>query len=369
MLAAGSSTLTGACIAAGADNPPTAGTLTVDCHSHAWRRRDFATDLRAGEMNVVVMVATSDRLLLNRESSRLRALGTTAPGALYANATGQMADIAQAIEVNDLVAVRAPADVERTRAAGKPGLLIGFEGGDVLEGSIQRVQELYAGGTRLIQLMHFRVNDIGDVQTEDPVHRGLTPFGADVVRDCNRLGIIVDVAHATYDVTRQAAKIATRPLLLSHTLLTDSPRRHTRAITRDHALAVADTGGVIGVVPFPNAFPTLQDYIDGIARMVDAVGVNHVGIGGDLAGIRGTPPYRRFEQFPVIVKMLRIRGFDSEEAAKIAGGNFMRVFTAIASPARVDPRDARERTRSNDARGVIMQAFSPARPCDPWSVS
>jgi membrane dipeptidase len=244
-----------------------------------------------------------------------------------------MADIARAIEVNELLAVRAPADAQHARAAGKPGILMGFEGGDVLEGSVERVQELHAGGARLIQLVHFRVNELGDVQTEDPVHAGLTPSGADVVRACNRRGIIVDVAHATYDVTRQAAKIATRPLVLSHTLLTDSPRRHTRAITREHALAVADTGGVIGVVPFPNAFPTLQDYTEGIARMVDAVGVNHVGIGGDLAGIRGAPPFRRFEQFPVIVKMLRIRGFGSEEAAKIAGGNFMRVFTAVASSA------------------------------------
>jgi len=67
--------------------------------------------------------------------------------------------------------------------------------------------------------------------------------------------------------------------------------------------------------------------------MVDAVGVNHVGIGGDLAGIRGTPPYRRFEQFPVIVQTLRMRGFGSEEVDKIAGGNFMRVFAAVAAPA------------------------------------
>jgi membrane dipeptidase len=67
--------------------------------------------------------------------------------------------------------------------------------------------------------------------------------------------------------------------------------------------------------------------------MADAVGVRHVGIGGDLAGIRGAPPYRRFEQFPELVQTLRSRGFSSEEVADIAGGNFMRLFVAVAEAA------------------------------------
>jgi membrane dipeptidase len=330
MLAAGCATLTGA-RASSAESRKAAGPPTVDFHSHAWRRADFAADLRRGGVNVVVMVATSDRLLLNRDSGRQRALGTVAPGALYANATEQAATIAQAVERDDLLAIRTPADAERARAAGKPGILTGFEGGDVLEGSLERLKELHAGGTRLIQLVHYRVNELGDIQTEDPVHGGLTPFGVDVVRACNALGLIVDVAHAPLEATRQAATAATRPLLLSHTFLTDAARRYTRGITREHALAVAETGGVVGVVPFPSAFPTLQDYIAGIARMVDAVGVNHVGIGGDLAGIRGSPPYRRFEQFPEIMQMLQSRGFSSEDVAKIAGGNFMRLFGAVAA--------------------------------------
>jgi membrane dipeptidase len=313
--------------------PPSAGSLTVDFHSHAWRRIDFGPDLRRSGVNLVVMVATSDRLLLNRDSGRQRALGTVAPGALYASTIEQLEIIRQAIEREDLVAIRAPADAQRARDAGKPGVLLGCEGGDVLEGSLERLQELHAAGVRLFQLVHYRVNEIGDIQTEDPVHNGLTPLGADAVRTCNRLGMIVDVAHATLEATRQAVKITTRPLLLSHTYLRDAPRRYTRGITHEHALAVKETGGVIGVVPFPSTFISFQDYTEGIARMVDAVGVNHVGIGGDLAGIRGAPPYRRFEQFPALVQMLQSRGFSSEDVAKIAGGNFMRLFVAVADRA------------------------------------
>ena len=330
LLAAGSALLSGTRTAFSADRPTAVGSLTVDFHSHAWRRSNFAADLRRGGLNLVAMVATSDRLLLNRDSGRQRALGTVAPGALYANTIEQLNVIRQAIERDELVAVRTPADAERARDSGQPGVLVGCEGGDVLEGSLERLQELHAAGIRLIQLVHYRVNELGDIQTEDPVHAGLTSFGADAVRTCNRLGIVVDVAHATFEATRQAAKITTRPLLLSHTFLRSAPRRYTRGILPEHALAVAETGGVVGVVPFPTVFVTLPDYTAGIARMVDAVGVDHVGIGGDLAGIRGAPPYRRFEQFPELVQMLQSRGFSSEEVAKIAGGNFMRLFVAIA---------------------------------------
>lgn len=307
--------------------------LTVDFHSHAWRRSDFAADLRQGGVNVVVMVATSDRLLLSRESGRQRAIGTVAPGALYASTMQQLAIIEQAIERDGLIAVRAPADAERARISGNPGVLVGCEGGDVLEGNLERLQELHAAGVRLVQLVHYRVNEIGDIQTEDAVHDGLTAFGTDTVRTCNRLGIVVDVAHATFEASRQAAKITSRPLLLSHTFLRNAPRGYTRGILREHALAVSETGGVVGVVPFPSVYSTLQDYTEGIARMADAVGTDHVGIGGDLAGVRGAPPYRRFEQFPVLVQMLRSRGFGSEDVAKITGANFMRLFVAVADPA------------------------------------
>ncbi len=332
ILAAGSAMLAGPRMAFGADSASAPRTLTVDFHSHAWRRADFAADLRRGGVSLVALVATSDRLLLNRDSGRQRALGTVAPGALHANTLEQLDVIKRAIERDDLILVRAPVDAERARDSGKPGILVGCEGGDVLEGNLERIPALHASGIRLFQLVHYRVNELGDIQTEDPVHNGLTKLGIEAVRMCNRLGIIVDVAHATLEATRQAAKTTTRPLLLSHTFLRNATGGYTRGITREHGMTVAETGGVVGVVPFPSVYPTLQDYSAGIARMVDALGVNHVGIGGDLAGVRGAPPYRRFEQFPVLVQMLQSRGFSDAEVAKIAGGNFMRLFTAVAEP-------------------------------------
>src|SRR6185295_6587389 len=109
-------------------------------------------------------------------------------------------------------------------------------------------------------------------------HGGLTAFGAEVVRACHRLGFVCDVAHATEETVRQALAVATKPLILSHTALLGSaamgPTPLTgRQVSRDHAKALADTGGAIGIWHF---FADLEHYVDGLKEMADAVGVDHV---------------------------------------------------------------------------------------------
>ena len=307
--------------------------LSIDMHSHAWRRRNFSADLRASGMNVVVLVVTSDRPLLKRDGVRQRALGSVAPGALHAQALQQADDIARIIDDSGFAAIRTPADVDAARTGSRPGVIIGYEGGDVLEGSLARVTEIHARGARLLQLVHYRVNELGDIQTENPVHGGLTPFGIEVVRACNQRGLVVDLAHATFEGSKQAVAVATKPPVLSHTFLSDAPRRYTRGITREHARLVAAAGGVIGVAPFPSAFPTLPDYAAGIARMVDAVGIDHVGIGSDMGGIHGSPPLNLYKQYPLLLRALIEHGFGGEEMAKILGGNFMRVFQTAGTAA------------------------------------
>ena len=88
-----------------------------------------------------------------------------------------------------------------------------------------------------MQLVHYTPNDIGDFQTGAVVHGGLTPFGAEVIRACNRLGVVVDVAHATADTVKQAVKVASKPLLLSHTALRGSKAQGADAAhgAPDHA--------------------------------------------------------------------------------------------------------------------------------------
>ncbi|WP_296224289.1 dipeptidase [Ralstonia sp. UBA689] len=172
------------------------------------------------------------------------------------------------------------------------------------------------------------MNELGDIQTEPPVHGGLTDFGADVVRRCNALGIVVDVAHGTYDLVKRAAATTTKPLVLSHTALSGRPGARSRLISADHARAVAETGGVIGVWPNTGDFPSLDAMAVGIKRMADVVGVAHVGLGTDMLGFIRPPVFTSYAQLPELAAALLKAGFTSAEVGQILGGNYRRVFEA-----------------------------------------
>jgi membrane dipeptidase len=150
-----------------------------------------------------------------------------------------------------------------------------------------------------------------------------------VIRACHRLGFVCDVAHATEDMVKQAVKVATKPLLLSHTALSGSramgPKTPLagRQISPDHARAIAETGGAIGIWHF---FPSIEKYVDGLKEMVDIVGADHVCIGTD----QQVPPgcLQDYSQWVQLVAAMLRGGFAPEEAAKIAGGNYVRIFRA-----------------------------------------
>ncbi len=203
------------------------------------------------------------------------------------------------------------------------------EGLDFLETKLERLEEAHQRGVRHVQLVHYTPNDIGDFQTGTITHQGLTSFGAEVIRACHRLGFVCDVAHATEGTVKQAVKVASKPLLLSHTALAGSqamgPTRLTgRQISPDHARAISETGGSIGVWHF---FPSLDKYVDGLKEMVEIVGVDHVSIGTDQQVAPGS--VQDYTQWVQLVAAMLRGGFTPEEAGKIAGGNYMRIFRAV----------------------------------------
>jgi membrane dipeptidase len=179
---------------------------------------------------------------------------------------------------------------------------------------------------RHLQLTHYRVNELGDIQTEPPVHGGLSDFGADVVRRCNSLGIVVDVAHGPYDLVKRAAATSTKPLVLSHSALATHPGARSRLITPDHARVIAGTGGVVGVWPSSGTFRDLDGMAHGVKRMADVVGVEHVGLGTDMLGFISPPVFTTYEQLPLLANALLSAGFTQDEVSAILGGNYRRVF-------------------------------------------
>ncbi|HEY1607667.1 MAG TPA: membrane dipeptidase, partial [Paraburkholderia sp.] len=322
----------------------TPGALTIDMHSHVGHvivsrdpaigvHRPFtpvSAPMRAGGMNVVCLAIVTDTVVthVSFDRKRFEAWRTPAPGELYQLSQVEFAR-AHALVGREQMTVITHADQLASANTRGPRVIIASEGADFLEGRLERVAEAYTlHQLRHLQLTHYRVNELGDIQTEAPVHGGLTDFGADVVRRCNQLGIVVDVAHGTYDLVKRAASVTTKPLILSHTALSTHPGPRSRLITADHARVIAQTGGVVGVWPSSGSFRDLQGMAHGFRRMADVVGADHVGLGTDMLGFISPPVFRSYEQLPSLGNALLDAGFSQAETEQILGGNYRRVFEA-----------------------------------------
>jgi membrane dipeptidase len=312
--------------------------ISVDVHSHGGKtgitskappNDDLANAMRAGSLAVACLADVPDGPILGRDAEGvLTALRPPEPNELYRHHLERLDWVDEIVAAHGLRRALSGADLEAAHQAGQPAIVMDIEGLDFLEMKLERLEEAYQRGVRHAQLVHYTPNDIGDFQTGAVTHNGLTPFGAEAIQACHRLGIVCDVAHATEDTTKQATKGATKPLLLSHTALFESkamgptPLRG-RQISRDHACAIAETGGSIGVWHF---FPSLDKYVEGLKEMVDVVGVDHVSIGTDQHVSPGSVP--DYTQWVHLVAAMLRGGFTREEAGKIAGGNYLRIFRA-----------------------------------------
>jgi len=323
------------CLPATAMAQATDGTA-VDIHSHAGNLipaafgrgsfLDVASPMRAGGLSVMCLAIVADSPVINASSGRIRAFRDPRPGELYSFSKGSFAKVHELARSQSMPIVRTAADLRGTRAS-QPSLLVTSEGGDWLEGRIERLDEAYQRWQlRQLQLTHYRPNELGDIQTEPAVHGGLTDFGAEVIRRCNALGIVVDIAHGTFDLVKRAVATTTRPLVLSHTALSDRPYPWTRLITSDHARAVASTGGVIGIWPVAEV-ANVSAYAEKISRMVDVVGIDHVGIGTDQLGLLGPSCMPSYADLPQLAAALSTR-FKPPEISRLLGGNYRRVFEA-----------------------------------------
>lgn len=312
--------------------------ISVDVHTHggmtgimsqAPPTGDLAKGMRAGSLAVACLADVPDAPILRRNAAGvLTAMRAPEPGELYKYHLGRIDWVDEMVASHNIRRALTAADLEAAHAAGQPAIVGDVEGLDFLEGKLERLEQSHQRGVRHVQLVHYTPNDIGDFQTGIVTHHGLTSYGAEVIRACQRLGFVCDVAHATEDTAKAAVKVATKPLLLSHTAISGSPAMGptplaARQISQDHARAIAETGGAIGIWHF---FPSLEKYVDGLKEMADVVGVDHVCIGTDQSSNPGILP--DYAQWMHLVAAMLRGGFSAEEAAKITGGNYMRVFRA-----------------------------------------
>jgi membrane dipeptidase len=312
--------------------------VSVDVHTHggttgitspAPPSGDLAHGMRAGSLAAACLADVPDGPLLGRnEAGLLGALRAPLPGELYRHHLERLAWMDEMVARHGLSRVHSAAELEAAHQAGRPALIADVEGLDFLERRLERLEEAHRRGVRHVQLVHYTPNDIGDFQTGAVTHRGLTEFGAEAVRACHRLGMVCDVAHGTEAMVRQTLEVATRPLLLSHTAIAGSRAMGPtplagRQVSPDHARAIAESGGAIGIWHF---FPSLERYVDGLREMAELVGADHVCIGTDQQVRPGClQDYAHWIE--LVAAMLR-GGFTADEAGKIAGGNYLRIFRA-----------------------------------------
>jgi membrane dipeptidase len=261
--------------------------------------------------------------------------------------------------------VRSTSDILECKQAGTEGIIFGPQDSAFLDGRIERVQEIYDRGVRILQLTYQGQNCVGDgcgVEQAGP----LTAFGRHVVAAMNQLGILIDLSHVSEATSWDALDRSSRPVVFTHAHA-DAMTHHPRSKSDDLIRAVADGGGMIGVTAAsalgfltPGVQPTIDDFVRHVHYLVELVGDDHVGIGLDLDETNTEAHHLawhakhpsldvpgvsfRYSQrhvagldsatdFPKITNALLESGFDATAVNKILGGNFFRVFGDVwASP-------------------------------------
>ena len=331
--------------------------ISVDVHSHGGRTGitskappsdDLANAMRAGALAVACLADVPDLPILGRSDGALAMVRMPAAGELYRYHLDRLAWMDELVAEHGVRRALCAADLDAAHKAGEPAIVADVEGLDFLDGKLERLEEAHQRGIRHVQLVHYTPNDIGDFQTGAVTHQGLTEFGAEAIRACHRLGLVCDVAHATEDDGdaggQDRDKTAAAVAHGAHGIAGDGadaargPPDHA-----DHARAIAETGGSVGIWHF---FPSLDTYVEGIKEMADIVGVDHVSIGTDQFDSRGVvEDYTRWVH--LVAAMLR-GGFTERKPGKSPAA----ITCASFARRSADGFNARDRSRRQVAVAV-----------------
>lgn len=292
---------------------------------------------------------------------------------------------------NDFALARTADDVRRIHKSGRIASMIGVEGGGQIDNSLAVLRAYHDLGAGYLTLTHSRTIEWADSATDNPKHDGLTPFGEQVVRELNRLGMLVDLSHVSEGTMRDALRVSKAPVIFSHSgarAVDDHPRN----VSDDVLKLVAVNGGVVMVnfarnyvsdeyrrwsaeeaaertrlnaPPFgglyigqpekakaamaewlkahPAPKVTLGQVADHIDHIAKVAGVDHVGLGGDFDGVSNSLPEGLGDVagYPALMAELMHRGWSDADVAKVAGGNVLRVM-AEAEKVAASMKDAPE---------------------------
>jgi len=259
-------------------------------------------------------------------------------------------------------------DVVQAFRAGSIASVIGMEGGHAIENSLGALRAFFAMGARYMTLTHSSNIDWADSGTDKPRHGGLTGFGSEVVREMNRLGMLVDLSHTSPETMHDALDVTEAPVIFSHSsarAVTEHGRNVPDAVLR----RLPGNGGVVMITFVPSfindavrdwqALPeeqrrqqtepraSMDDVIRHIEHVRDVAGIDHVGIGSDFDGISSVPTgLEDVSKFPDLFAALSRRGWSESDLRKLAGENVLRAWRAAEQAAQRIQRERPPSTRT-----------------------
>lgn len=235
---------------------------------------------------------------------------------------------------DQMLLVRQAADIDRAQAEGKIAAVMAIEGGEALEGDLGVLRVLHRLGVRAIGLTWNQRNNIADGVGDCRSGGGLSEFGAAVIAEMNRLGILVDVSHLSDPGFWDVIALSEQPIIASHSN-SRAVCNHRRNLTDEQIKALAKNGGVMGM-NFCASFvredghPTLDDLLNHVDHIVQLVGPEHVGLGSDFDGIGAAPEgLDDASRMPLLTEGLVKRGYSETAIRQILGENYLRVFRQV----------------------------------------
>jgi membrane dipeptidase len=328
--------------------PPAQGraaVLVADMHFHLLffgprpaTSRALAQEMAAGRTTLAAWSLVGDIPWLGRGPRGFVQKGTPSGREAVDWFEAELGRIKRYIAAQGLKIVATPADVDLA-LNGDPHIVLSVEGATFVDGDLGQLKAAHAAGIRQIQLVHYIRNPIGDFQTEQPQHGGLTAFGRTVVEECNRLGILVDLAHCTPEAVSDALAVSKLPMLWSHSSVSKGwlsprwtmPAWQARQLTPASARAIAAKGGVVGLWAVrADVGQAVEAYADRLSELADLLGEDHAGFGTDMNGIVN-PVIAGFADLQRVVDHWHRRGVSEQRIRKLAIENYARVLKQALS--------------------------------------
>ncbi len=291
--------------------------------------------MAAGHVKLVAWKWVPDLKLVRRGPDG-RLLPASSPNVeeLWAFTESGLKDMLDSATRAQLTVVRQRSDVDSAQA-GQAAVVLASEGCDFADEGLSRIDAVHAMGVRHLQLVHYTPNPFSDIQSRPVLHNGITAKGLELIGRCNRLGILVDVAHMTPSAAMAAAERSERPVIWSHSALRAGMNiagATDRLLPLETAKAIAAQGGLVGLWGFnATARHSLSGYVQLVRETIDLLGEDHVAFGTDLSGLSNWAIIHHYGDLADVMDRLVQAGLQESTLRKLAFDNYARVLKAALS--------------------------------------